>query len=105
MSFVFYDTETTGTDPFFDQILQFAAIKTDHEFRVEEEFEMRCRLRPHIIPAAAALCVTGVSVSQCNDPTLQSHLKMAQTISQKFVELAELEGPGGKLLGTLQQQK
>ncbi len=29
MSFVFYDTETTGTDTTFDQILQFAAILTD----------------------------------------------------------------------------
>ena len=28
MSFVFYDTETTGSDTFYDQILQFAAIKT-----------------------------------------------------------------------------
>ena len=31
MPFVFYDTETTGTDTDFDQILQFAAIKTDDE--------------------------------------------------------------------------
>ena len=29
MSLVFYDTETTGTDTFFDHILQFAAIRTD----------------------------------------------------------------------------
>jgi len=29
MPFIFYDTETTGTPTSFDQILQFAAIKTD----------------------------------------------------------------------------
>ncbi len=29
MPYVFYDTETTGTETAFDQILQFAAIKTD----------------------------------------------------------------------------
>ena len=29
MRFVFYDTETTGTNTTFDQILQFAAIYTD----------------------------------------------------------------------------
>jgi exodeoxyribonuclease-1 len=29
MNFVFYDTETTGLDTTFDQILQFAAILTD----------------------------------------------------------------------------
>ncbi len=27
MGFVFYDTETTGIDTSFDQILQFAAIR------------------------------------------------------------------------------
>jgi exodeoxyribonuclease-1 len=29
MAYVFYDTETTGTDTTFDQILQFAALLTD----------------------------------------------------------------------------
>ncbi len=31
MPYVFYDTETTGTEKAFDQILQFAAIKTDDD--------------------------------------------------------------------------
>ena len=43
MGFVFYDTETTGTDTYFDQILQFAAIKTDHELRELDRFEIRSR--------------------------------------------------------------
>jgi exonuclease I len=43
-SFVFYDTETTGTDTAFDQILQFAAIRTDDNMRELDRFEIRCRL-------------------------------------------------------------
>jgi exodeoxyribonuclease-1 len=31
MAYVFYDTETTGTDTTFDQILLFAAILTDDQ--------------------------------------------------------------------------
>jgi len=31
MGFVFYDTETTGTNTAFDQILQFAAVRTDDD--------------------------------------------------------------------------
>ncbi|SHL68298.1 Exonuclease [Roseovarius marisflavi] len=31
--FIFYDTETTGTDTTFDQILQFAAILTDADLK------------------------------------------------------------------------
>ncbi|PKP64613.1 MAG: hypothetical protein CVT86_03640 [Alphaproteobacteria bacterium HGW-Alphaproteobacteria-8] len=32
MGFVFYDLETTGISPTFDQPLQFAAIRTDDSF-------------------------------------------------------------------------
>jgi len=46
MGFVFYDTETTGTNLDFDQILQFAAIHTDHDLVELDRFEIRCRLLP-----------------------------------------------------------
>ena len=84
MSFVFYDTETTGTDTSFDQILQFGAIRTDHELRELERFEIRCRLLPHVVPSPEALCVTGISVEQLTDPGLPSHYDMMQTIKAKL---------------------
>lgn len=51
MAYIFYDTETTGTRTSFDQILQFAAIKTDDEFNVLDTFDVRCRLLPYIVPS------------------------------------------------------
>ena len=36
--YVFYDLETTGMNPAFDQILQFAAVKTDLNFNQIEEY-------------------------------------------------------------------
>ena len=62
MSFVFYDTETTGTNTAFDQILQFGAIKTDYEFNELDRFEFRCRLLPYVVPSPGAMRVTGVTV-------------------------------------------
>ena len=44
MSLVFYDTETTGTETFFDQILQFAAIRTDEQLNEIDRLEIRCRV-------------------------------------------------------------
>ena len=40
-SYVFYDTETTGTLTSFDQILQFGAIRTDDEFNELDRYEIR----------------------------------------------------------------
>ncbi len=42
MPYVFYDTETTGTETAFDQILQFAAIKTDDDLNELDRFNIFC---------------------------------------------------------------
>src|SRR5437588_6615589 len=85
MSFVFYDTETTGTDKVFDQILQFAAIRTDDELRELERFSLRCRLLPHVVPSPGAMRTTGVSVAQLRDSKLPSHYGMVRAIRSKLV--------------------
>ncbi len=84
MSFVFYDAETTGSDTFYDQILQFAAIRTDGALNEIDRFEIRCRIQPHILPSPGALIVTGVTLDQLSDPNLPSHFEMAAAIHQKL---------------------
>ncbi len=84
MSFVFYDTETTGTDTCFDQILQFGAIRTDYELREMERFEIRCRLLPHIVPSPDALLISGLTVEQLTNPGLPSHYEMVRTIKARL---------------------
>ena len=86
MTFVFYDTETTGSDTFYDQILQFAAIKTDDALNEVDRFEIRCRIQPHILPAPGALLVTGITLDQLSDPSLPSHFEMAAEIHKKLTE-------------------
>ncbi len=86
MSFVFYDTETTGTNTAFDQILQFGAIKTDYELNELDRFEIRCRLLPYVVPSPGAMRVTGVTVEQLTDPTLPSHYQMVRAIRAKLTE-------------------
>lgn len=86
MSFVFYDTETTGTDTFYDQILQFAAIRTDDDLNETDRFEIRCRIQPHILPSPGAMIVTGVTLDRISDPSLPSHFEMATAIHEKLTE-------------------
>ena len=84
MGFIFYDTETTGTNTSFDQILQFAAIKTDYELRELERFEIRCRLLPYVVPSPRAMLITGVGPSQFTDSALPSHYEMVRVIKAKL---------------------
>jgi exodeoxyribonuclease-1 len=81
MTFAFYDLETTGTSPAFDQPLQFAAILTDGEFREVERVNLRCRIAPHIIPSPWALAVTGVRPAQLTDPALPTLFEFTQAIA------------------------
>jgi exodeoxyribonuclease I len=84
MAFVFYDTETTGTHTTFDQIVQFGAILTDDEFCELDRFEIRCRLMPHVVPAAGALRANRVRPSVLTDPSLLSHYAAICAIAEKM---------------------
>ena len=76
MSYVFYDTETTGIEVAFDQILQFAAARTDADLNVVETFNVRSRLLERVLPAPGALLVTGVTVDVLQSPELPTHYEM-----------------------------
>jgi len=86
MALVFYDTETTGIETFYDQILQFAAIKTDADLKELDRFEIRCRLSPYCVPAPGAMRVTGIDLAKLNDPSLPSQYDMARAIREKLLE-------------------
>ncbi len=86
MSFVFYDAETTGIDTSFDQILQFAAIRTDENLNILERFEIRSRLLPFVVPAPGALRVTKITIERLHDPATPSHYDMVRAIRSKLGE-------------------
>jgi len=86
MTFVFYDTETTGTDTAFDQILQFGAIRTDDNLNEIDRFETRCRLLPHVVPSPMALKVTGVAPEMLTDHALPSHYEAMRNVHAKLSE-------------------
>ncbi len=80
MSFVIYDVETTGLTKSFDQIVQFAAVRTDPELNITEKFQIRCRLMPHVIPSPEAMHVTGLRIEQLLDTSLPSHYAMVAKV-------------------------
>jgi len=84
-SFVFYDTETSGLNKMFGQIFQFAAILTDENFQILDQFEIRSRRMPHIVPDPAAMLVTGVTPAQLEGAP-DSYYNFATKIREKLLE-------------------
>lgn len=86
MGFVFWDTETTGISTDFDQILQFAAVRTDADLNEVDSLELRCRLHPYVVPAPGALRVTGMTIDRLTDAALPCHYDMIRQIRAKLIE-------------------
>lgn len=53
-TFLFYDIETSGLNPAFDQILTFASIRTDSELREIDRNEVVISLRFDLVPSPGA---------------------------------------------------
>ncbi len=84
--FVFFDTETTGLRKGFDQIVHFAAIRTDHELNEIGRFEARSRLQPHVVPHPSALLTNGIGIEELTDRDRPSHYAMIEVIGRTLVE-------------------
>ncbi len=52
--YLFYDLETSGLDPAFDQVLSFAGIRTDSRLQEIDRTGLTVRLRKDIIPSPGA---------------------------------------------------
>lgn len=61
-TFLFYDIETTGLNKAFDQVLQFAAIRTDLQLKEIERYEINVKLNPDIIPSPHAVITHRIGV-------------------------------------------
>lgn len=62
-TYLFYDIETTGLNPCFDQIVQFAAIRTDEQFNELERHQFFIRLNPDVIPSPYAFLTHDITLS------------------------------------------
>lgn len=62
-TYLFYDIETTGKNHCFDQVLQFAAIRTDLSFKEILRYEFCIKLNPDVILSPQALLIHKIPFS------------------------------------------
>jgi len=71
-SFYWYDLETTGTQPKWDRIVQFAAIRTDENLEeVGEQSSFYIKLPMDVLPDPGACLVTGLTPEVINAQGLE----------------------------------
>lgn len=66
-TYLFYDIETTGLSKTFDQVLQFAGIRTDRELNELERYELNVRMNPDIIPSPYALITHRIGINHSSN--------------------------------------
>lgn len=71
-TFLFYDIETTGLNKAFDQVLQFAAVRTDEDLNELERHELLVRLNPDVVPSPKAIIVHGLSIEELDKGTCEA---------------------------------
>lgn len=63
-TYLFYDIETTGLNKCFDQVLQFAAIRTDSKLNELVRHEIKVKLNADVVPSPTALITHNISVQE-----------------------------------------
>jgi len=95
-TYLFYDIETSGLNPAFDQILTFAGIRTDLHFREISRQSVIIRLRKDIVPSPKAFLTHGL---KNDDLTLGINEYEAAQIIHKIVNMPGTISLGYNSLG------
>ena len=63
-TYLFYDIESTGLNKAFDQVLQFAAIRTDLALNEISRHEITIKLSNDVIPSPGAIITHGIGIAE-----------------------------------------
>lgn len=79
--FIFYDTETSGLDKEFSQVLQIALVFTDDNMNILSSKKVECRRSPWVVPAPGALLTTGFTPDDLKK-SKNSHYDMMHEVDE-----------------------
>ncbi|MDP2206295.1 MAG: exonuclease domain-containing protein [Alphaproteobacteria bacterium] len=79
--FIFYDTETSGLNKDYSQVLQIALVFTDDNLNVLSSKKVECRRSPWVVPSPGALLTTGFTPDDLKK-SKNSHYEMMQEVDE-----------------------
>ena len=89
--YVFTDTETTGLDINFSQIIQIGSILTDESLHQENSQDIGCKVLPWIVPTPEAYLVHK-KVESLNDESM-SHYEMMKLLRSTWLDWSKGRDP------------
>ena len=85
------DYETSDGRVNFGQIIQAGILVTDDKLKIKQKHELRCRLKPNVIPSIGASLVHRTTVDQLKNSNM-SHYQMAME-HYKIIKEATKDNP------------
>ena len=82
---IFYDLETTGRSPYWDQIIQIAAICTNEKFEVLDQINLTSSLNSFSVPDPEALLVNRIPIEKLFKSNLSTY-SLVSEVCNKFTE-------------------
>jgi exodeoxyribonuclease-1 len=78
-SIIWYDFETSDSRKEFGQIIEAGVVVTDDKLNIKEQKQLRCKLKPNVIPNIGACLVHRASVDQLKSSNL-SHYSLIKEL-------------------------
>ena len=98
MNYLFFDSETTDSNVNYLSILQASFVLVDERFKELDRLDLKCRLRPTVIPSCSALLVNNVTVEEMTKSNL-SHFEMMIQIENFLKKVQPFIMIGHNLIG------
>ena len=89
-NFVVWDIESSGLSTKYDQMITFAAVLTDDNFNILEEFSLKGTPNKGVLPAFGALSTNGIKMTEIQKGNL-SQYQMVLQIWKKFSEWSNIK--------------
>ncbi len=83
MNYVFYDFETSGRSSSWDQIIEVGAVLVNDDFKVlADPLNIRCSLKPGLVPEPYALIVNNTTPQILRKTNLSHYGMLSQMVEQ-----------------------
>lgn len=102
MNYLFFDSETTDSHVNWLSILQASFVLVNDQFQELTRLDLKCRLRPTVVPSCSALLVNNVSVDEMTKSNL-SHFEMITQVDKFLKKVKPFIMVGHNLIGFDQQ--